>query len=898
MVAGGVQSVEEGTLYATHPTYYPQFYSTLLPPAPPGSYSSSNYSSSTYSSSGKSSDCSWLRPEGVEGAFVSSPSGRARHPRCTCPSPEAVRQARKALAARRVRASRDPRCTCPSPPGSRDASPWSGTSPSPPSTPATASPPPRHPRCTCPESDSSHRLNSNRRARSARDLRCTCPSTPTPPPSREAECTCPPQLRPHQSQPQQHQPTRRSSKGRLVHAVLLNYPGSTAISTDHGDFVRLSDSPGKITEPDVVLKAKPKKNKAKPKSKGDKSEDEDTVSTDVGEVGCVGGSEDTATPPSSPAQRVKNKLCHLRHKVVSGVAALTISRGQKDHDGRTCSCEGEGHPVRPRVRAPGVVTRILPPPPSPAADESSQDEEKGRVDENISSDQESSFPVEDLPQPILEDVCSPLGSVPPLSPPKIPFTPTIRENFFQHPLTRHLFELGSNANLTSPSTTPTKDTTTISFSRTNELRVVNPNLKQLQKLSISHGQLNGELASVMRTRSMELYVKDMTDQTLKLPRQQRIGGSVCHLAAGAPNIPSHIEPQVVRKILPQSPSRLHSGNDSSQFSTPCLSSGTLTCFSTSQNTLKVSDSGATEKMQSRLRKHPDYENVAFHNSGEYVMLSKKLLDQWQLSYDACLPPEGTLVVTDSEGIATLQNDLPSVSYTESGQVSSITPLKKQDLEKVALPLCPSTSVLLPICPPTSHISFGGQNTSTMLPPSPITTRPVGSLATYTTDVLHSSLPPLPSTSLAYLPPFSTFSSASSPTPPPPPTPPLTTFTSSSSFPLPEPPSTTSLAEIGGHPVGGVTNKEKAYMTSPRRTRDLPIPQPGHFHSLRRDSLKLVKKEDLWMPRSSLQSEARSFRRRRASDTATSTKLRRGSSSSTSQLEQTGEWRRRPLHPHP
>ncbi|KAK7071461.1 hypothetical protein SK128_019548, partial [Halocaridina rubra] len=874
MVAGGVQSVEEGTLYATHPSYYPQFYSTLLPPAPPGSYSSSNYSSSTYSSSGQSSDCSWLRQEGVEGVRGSSPSSRARHPRCTCPSPEALRQARKALVARRVRASRDPRCTCPSPSASRDVSPWSGTSPSPPSSPATASPPPRHPRCTCPEPEPTLKLGSNRHVRSTRDLRCTCPSTPTPPPPhKEPECTCPPHLRAQQSQPQKQQPTRHSSKGKLVHAVLLNYPGSTAISTDHGDFVKLSDSPDKISESDVALKIKPKR-KAKLKPKEDKN-DNDITGTDGGDVGCVSGTEDLHTPPSSPAQRVKNKLCHLKHKVVSGVAALTTARSHKDHDGRTCNCESEvSSASKPKVRPPGVVTRILPPP-SPISKEA-RDEMKD--DSSLSTDQEGTFSVEDLPQPILEDVCSPLGSVPPLSPPDHPFTPTIRENLFHHPRTRHIFELGSNANLTSPISTPGRDIHNVSSRGTIESRVLHPNLRQLQKLSISHGQLDEDLASVIRTRSMELYVKDVSDQTSRLSNQHRLGGSVSHVAAMAVAASAQMEHQLARKTLPYSPNRLRAGNGGLQFSTPCLNSGSLTCFSTTQNTLKVGVHSSLDRMSTGNRKHPDYENVAFHNSGDYVMLSKRLLDQWELSYDACLPPEGSLIVTDSTGVATLQGDLPSVSVSESEQISTALPLKNQQLENVALPSCPSTTVPPLAYSPSCFSSVVEETTLSAHLPPPITTHPLSSVVTYTTNAPCSQFLPRPS---------------SSPTPPPS-TPPLPSGLGPPDLPLPLPPSASTLAQLQNQHVGGLTTQGKdTVISSFRQSREDLREHLGRLSSPRRDSLKMVKKEDLWMPRSSIQLDSRPFRRRRASDTITN--MRRGSSSSTSQLEQTGEWRRRPLH---
>lgn len=748
MVAGGVQSVEEGALYATHPSYYPQFYSTLLPPAPPGSYTSSNYSSSTFSSSGQSSDCSWLRLEGVEGVCGPSPPHRARHPRCTCPSPEALRQARKALAARRVRASRDPRCTCPSPSGSRDASPWSGTSSSPPSTPATASPPPRHPRCTCPDPDISRRLSVARRARSARDLRCTCPSTPTPPPSREPECTCPPHLhaaqqqqtspQQQQPQPQQPQPSQASTKGRLVHAVLLNYPGSTAISTDHGDFVRLSDSPAKITEPDVLFRkarGKGKRGKGRGKPRHVKSEGEEPSSEGGGEIGCAGGSvsggeEAHSSQPSSPARRVKDKLCHLRHKMVSGVAALAAAgkahhAANKENEGRVCTCGDT--PERQRRMAPGVVTRVLPPPtppPPPTPSRAARAREERAGYEKAGKD--ASFPVEDIPQPLLEDVCSPLGNVPPLSPPG---QPIIRENLLHHPITRHLLNLGSTFTLASASSSPTKEEAVGA-----EWKVpVGDNLRHLHKLSASHGHLDlSDGASLSRTRSLELYAKDQSQGKESKKAQPSLGGSAVYL----PGSPKAEAQRSMKKIPYQAASRKMQFGDSGLYlSTPCISSGGVT--SASRSTLKVSDCSTVDIPSMSACNNPDYENVAFHNSGGYVMLSKRLLDQWQLSYEACIPPEGAFIdidnggmmTTENGGRATLDDVTPSVTITENGHVpAAALPLCKQESDNVALSLYSSCASSAPSPSSPSSASTITIATTAPLPPPSTSTSPLPSPA--------------------------------------------------------------------------------------------------------------------------------------------------------------------------
>ncbi|ROT81552.1 hypothetical protein C7M84_025291 [Penaeus vannamei] len=590
--------------------------------------------------------CSWLRLEGVEGVCGPSPPHRARHPRCTCPSPEALRQARKALAARRVRASRDPRCTCPSPSGSRDASPWSGTSSSPPSTPATASPPPRHPRCTCPDPDISRRLSVARRARSARDLRCTCPSTPTPPPSREPECT-------------------------------------TAISTDHGDFVRLSDSPAKITEPDVLFRkarGKGKRGKGRGKPRHVKSEGEEPSSEGGGEIGCAAqrerGEEAHSSQPSSPARRVKDKLCHLRHKMVSGVAALAAAgkahhAANKENEGRVCTCGDT--PERQRRMAPGVVTRVLPPPtppPPPTPSRAARAREERAGYEKAGKD--ASFPVEDIPQPLLEDVCSPLGNVPPLSPPG---QPIIRENLLHHPITRHLLNLGSTFTLASASSSPTKEEAVGA-----EWKVpVGDNLRHLHKLSASHGHLDlSDGASLSRTRSLELYAKDQSQGKESKKAQPSLGGSAVYL----PGSPKAEAQRSMKKIPYQAASRKMQFGDSGLYlSTPCISSGGVT--SASRSTLKVSDCSTVDIPSMSACNNPDYENVAFHNSGGYVMLSKRLLDQWQLSYEACIPPEGAFIDIDNGGMMTTENGgratLDDVTPSHVGGL--VEPAEQPDVER-------------------------------------------------------------------------------------------------------------------------------------------------------------------------------------------------------------------------
>ncbi|XP_045128141.1 uncharacterized protein LOC123514343 isoform X13 [Portunus trituberculatus] len=695
MVAGGVQSVEEGALYATHTSYYPQFYSTLLPPAPPGSYSSSNYSSSTYSSSGQSSDYSWLKLEGAPGGCRPSTPGRTRHPKCTCPSPEALRQARRALAARRVQTTRDPRCTCPSPTLSRDPSPWGGASPSPPSTPATASPPPRHPRCTCPEPDLTLRLSAARRARSARDLRCTCPPTATPtptptppPPSQEPTCTCQPPL---STQPQQPL-TRRASKNRLVHAVLLNSPGNTAISTEHGDFVPLSDAPTKISESPNLSKARAKarKPKEKNKTKGSKSEEE-----------VKSGGEDSSQP-ASPARRVKDKLCHLRHKVVSGVAALTSPRPPcREGEAHGCRCDISSEGVL-RVRTPGSVTRVLPPPTPTPTEATPQVEERCLKAEYEGPSRGQSFPVEDLPQPILEGVCSPLGEVPPLSPPEQVVTPFLQQS--SSSLSCSVYKTLPDSYLTMEG----------HRSPGFPLR----GLRDLQRLSASHGHLySPESTALSRTKSLELYEKDSQEgETESSAPSSR--GSVIHLP------PTSSAQCWTKKILPQSPECNSQGaNDTLYISSPCISSTTNVStavgnrISGAKSLGDVQDGGAG----------PDYENVVFHDSGRYVMLSKRLLDKWQLSYEACLPPDHALM--QHQDALHGEGEIPTVKVTENIQVSTALPCDERESDNVALTQTPPSATSVSAISTTSTTATHRTSQPTLL-----------STSTHTSYILTSPSP--------------------------------------------------------------------------------------------------------------------------------------------------------------
>lgn len=443
-----------------------------------------------------------------------------------------------------------------------------------------------------------------------------------------------------------------------MHAVLLNSPGNTAISTDHGDFVPLSDAPTKISESPNLSKAraKAKKQKEKSKGKGTKS-DEDTKSGEGGEDSSV---------PASPARRVKDKLCHLRHKMVSGVAALTSSRPHsREGEGHICRCESSGDGIQ-RVRAPGTVTRVLPAPAPTPVDMTPQEEGKFPT-AHEQRPAEGSFPVEDLPQPILEGVCSPLGEVPPLSPPEEAITSFPRQpssfsqSMYSHtPLASSYLTLEGHR---SPG-------------------FIARGLRDLQRLSASHGHLySPESTALSRTKSLELCDKDSQEgETESSAPSSR--GSVIHL----PPVSSAAQCWT-KQVLPQSSGcRLQAGGDSLYISTPCIS--TNTSVSTALGSTRISAARSVDKVQ-EAGAGPDYENVVFHDSGRYVMLSKRLLDKWQLSYEACLPPDHS--TTQPQGALHGEGGIPTVTVTENVQVSTALPCDERESDNVALTLTPPSA---------------------------------------------------------------------------------------------------------------------------------------------------------------------------------------------------------------
>lgn len=443
-----------------------------------------------------------------------------------------------------------------------------------------------------------------------------------------------------------------------MHAVLLNSPGNTAISTEHGDFVPLSDAPTKISESPNLgrTRAKAKKQKEKSKSKGAKS-DEDTKSGEGGE---------DSSQPASPARRVKDKLCHLRHKVVSGVASLTSSRPHsREGDAYGCRCEGSGDGGL-RGRAPGTVTRVLPAPAPTPVDTPPQEERRFPAAEE-QRPAEGSFPVEDLPQPILEGVCSPLGEVPPLSPPEETVTPFPR----QHPfLSQSMY---SHTPLASSYLTLQGHKSPGFIAR---------GLRDLQRLSASHGHLySPDSTSLSRTKSLDLCDKDSQEgETESSAPSSR--GSVIHLP------PSSSAAQCwTKQVLPQtSGCSSQASGDSLYISTPCIS--TTTSVSSTHGSSRISAARSVGEVQ-EAGTGPDYENVVFHDSGRYVMLSKRLLEKWQLSYEACLPPEHAL--TQHQGALHGEGGIPTVTVTENVQVSTALPCDERESDIVALTQTPPSA---------------------------------------------------------------------------------------------------------------------------------------------------------------------------------------------------------------
>ena len=732
MVAGGVQSVEEAGFYSSEPSYYPQFYSSLLPPQHPGSHSTASYSSaSTYSSSGHSSGEGW-REDGCTCPTIGAPLRvPPRHPRCTCPSPEIQK---KSTATKKLR---HPRCTCP--PSSRAESLWENSPTPPPSPPSS----PRVSRCTCPKPVNRH-------------PRCTCPDPPSPSPHHQ-KCTCP------NDQVHKVRGGRGGKGGRLVHAVLMKYPGSTAITTDHGDFMKLTSSNSTLTDSNISLNSK-SKSKSRRKVKEISPDDEIIVieSSDISPDskseskslfsklgnGHAGGSKhsdneisnslnDPTSAQSSPARRVKDKLCHLKQKMVASLSRpasscshLNDSLEDKENQCEKFSSANESDSADEREfrvkkgslkkNSIGVVEKILPkssisnrippPPPPPLS------KPPGPLDDNIRTSK--LFSLDDLPKPIIEDLTSPLGSVPPLSPQSDGNSPTItnvsdcipdthiRENLFCHPLTKTILGLGSDATLYSPGGTSPIDDSEILAEQLIRQLYSSGNFNRLQALlGIHTRKQNGKLLSssdlaypdssdypqdnenifpnnLFRTRSLDINGKDSTDCFTFSDKESNSGfttydsnnyldrtSSLKHFKP-AKGVHEHNDRKRHNTMFYKNKREFsHSMNGCNSSSLPLRGKQSNLNSKSSPQKLKNNPKSKVSATYSTMSSYDvQCESGMFCESGDYIMLSKKLLDQWQLSYDACLPPDqmiGIVNGTQSNCSEEEKEQLQTQSYSES-----------------------------------------------------------------------------------------------------------------------------------------------------------------------------------------------------------------------------------------
>ncbi|KAF2356432.1 hypothetical protein FHG87_012812, partial [Trinorchestia longiramus] len=331
MVAGGVQSVEEGDPYEGYQpanAYYQHLYAAFLrgeasPPYP-------------------------------------------RHPNCTCPVPPPPPLAALPNSVPITPLSgpsfKHPKCTCPSPSSSFPPSPSGSLPPSPIPLRRTA-------RCGQRSYNSSPHLSYMPMA-SARHPKCTCPIAPTvaPVPS-PVRCTCP---------DTDQSKSKLQKKRRPLRAVLLDAPDRTPIlSTDRHNFIKLhhtSDSLTTTTSPiqSPILKKKLTQSiTSSPvlvhrlqdgsptitsNSQNSRNHQEfpditqstlDSQGTHNGKVMhnsrssspnadeitvCNSATSVPTTPISSPARKMKEKLSTLRDKVVSSFIRSSSFRNKDSDD--------------------------------------------------------------------------------------------------------------------------------------------------------------------------------------------------------------------------------------------------------------------------------------------------------------------------------------------------------------------------------------------------------------------------------------------------------------------------------------------------------------------------------------------------------------------------------------
>ena len=468
MVAGAAQSIEGGPSegYGPQQSYYQQFYSAL--------------------SLGDSS---------------------SRHPKCTCPEPLPTKPSIQVT-------SKHPKCTCPSPPRSSSPSPAVSHSPSPELVGSG-----RSAHCVCPIS-SNVPDSSFLGQPTFRHPRCTCP---TPPPLTlplmKPKCTCPDPK--HNGAGDGNKRHSKKSRG-IVRAVLLDAPNKSPIlSTDREHYIKLHHSPisvttnsspihhshisvSPITSPVLVHRLQNGSRPITPVSKHEMHHSE----TDLPKVGHKGrycnrngiaghsNSLDddiihcnstilspTISPVLSPAKKVREKLSTLRQKVVSSFSRTSSLRRHNSIDTggfeedvnvsgidnidkkqykvtsercyATINSKARYHNLNKSLLVDNAGKR------SYTSTTLLEQHSNNTTCGNIESDQP--FSLDELPSPILNDITSPLGSVPPLSPqsesssmtlgstPTLAMSPNFSLNGVRSESRGHAFSLSSNVDSHSKS---------------------------------------------------------------------------------------------------------------------------------------------------------------------------------------------------------------------------------------------------------------------------------------------------------------------------------------------------------------------------------------------------------------------------------------------------------------
>ena len=654
MVAGGVQSIEEsGTNVFNYPersSFYPQFYSALVP--------------QQQQSNSLNDDCDYPSSS----LEKSTPS---RHPRCTCPSPVASKQPSAFIASEKT--YRDPRCTCPTPPDS----PWK---------PYSASPLPS-PKLKC--------ITTVLKSPGQKKFRNT-KSTEV--------CTCP-----TKGDDYRH---RKDSKGGGVNASVLLHPECTNFK---GGFVRINNDAYYVSEAsntDIKTFKQKTTDKLEP-SQGLISEVQEKLKPLYTSTASLPSSVNLAEkkangfPPPflleetitnevesrecsnklSPAKKVKKKIITLKKKLISTLnKPVSLSPKPTDCDAIQESLDEGSDAVKSdgscyfdtfyrddNIAVSNLtkklnkldntkqtieynVEKILPLSAVIAEKDTSEQTFASLLDAATNP-----FPIEELPKPIVDDLVSPVGSVPPLSPrsnTSLPFFTSNNDDcqtyFGQEAIaveTRpRSFSVSSKINFPIVTNKQPKSLTSSFY----------PNL---QVNNITHQHVQRKLCSphnvpsLFRTRSLDL--RNSKCHNYKL--EKGVGGDKRITPYGIQNSNLDYSASLSYRKYPRF-SKDHCNNPTLRTSKassltnvcsqPCKcpkSSPRRTIPDLNNSPYSISDGS-------------DYETVTINDVDGYIRLGKKLVNRWQIPHDAVSTPTLTLnhaadpLLSDTEGRSFAANE--------------------------------------------------------------------------------------------------------------------------------------------------------------------------------------------------------------------------------------------------